>query len=155
MKKVTIILVAILFIFLIIAFKDKFFINIPPRNSNPNNVISPTQSNSSLETKDNSEGTVSVVVTPQNINNDSSTLDFEIVLNTHSEELNNDLVAVSELVDDQGNSYRPISWKGDNSGGHHRSGILKFNPILPKPKFIELKIKNIGNVSERSFKWNL
>ena len=74
---------------------------------------------------------------------------------THSEELSEDLVAVSELLDDQGKAYKPTSWDGSPPGGHHRNGVLKFNPISPKPRSLELKIKNVGGVVERSFKWDL
>ncbi|MBI2329956.1 hypothetical protein HYU94_01035 [Candidatus Daviesbacteria bacterium] len=101
----------------------------------------------SLETKENNEGPVAIKVTPKDLSN------FEIVLDTHSEELTADLVANSELVTDQGKSYKPVSWEGTPPGGHHRSGVLKFNSISPKPKSLELRIKDIGGVLERSFKW--
>ena len=74
-----------------------------------------------------------------------------------------DLVAVSELIDNQGKTYKPTSWEGSAPGGHHREGVLKFNPIPEgknsfislKPKSLELKIKNVGGVPERRFKWQL
>lgn len=108
-----------------------------------------------LETKESNEGPVAVSVTPKGLDASSPTWNFEVSLNTHSGSIDDDLVAVSELIDDQGRSYKPISWEGSAPGGHHRNGVLKFNPISPKPKSIELKIKNIGGVSERSFKWTL
>lgn len=165
MKKVTIIFVILLLIVLAVTLKDSFSVNIVPKSTGtPNNITSSAQSkNSSFETKENTEGPVSVTVKPLSLENGLPTWDFEITLNTHSEELNADLVTVSELVDDQGKLYKPISWEGDKPGGHHRSGILKFNPISPKPKSLELKMsklfpsetKNVGGVTERSFKWNL
>lgn len=111
-----------------------------------NSVSVNINSSNRLETKESDEGPVSVTVTP-------IASDFEISLNTHSEELSEDLVAVSELVDGQGKLYKPVSWEGDIPGGHHRKGVLKFNPISPRPKSIELKIKNVGGVPERNFKW--
>lgn len=108
-----------------------------------------------LETQENSEGPVSVSVTPKSLDASSSIWNFEVSLNTHSGSIDTDLVTVSELIDDQGKSYKPISWEGSAPGGHHRSGALKFNLISPKPKSLELKIKNVGGVSERSFKWSL
>lgn len=159
MKKLTIIFIAILLVILVVKVKDSFSINIGPKNaSTSTNTVNLTQnknSNSSLETKENTEGPVSVAVTPRSLENGSSAWSFDITLNTHSEELSEDLVAVSELVDDQGKSYRPTSWEGAPPGGHHREGTLKFNPISPKPKSLELKIKNAGGIPERSFKWDL
>lgn len=158
MKKITVIIISILLIILTFKLKDSFSINIGPKNaSTSTNTVSPTQnqnSNNSL-TKESSEGPVTVAITPQSLDPNSSTWNFEISLNTHSEELSADLVAVSELTDDQGKSYKPISWEGAPPGGHHREGVLRFSLISPKPKSLELKIKNVGGVSERRFKWNL
>ncbi|MCL4366435.1 hypothetical protein M1437_04370 [Patescibacteria group bacterium] len=158
MKKLAVIFIAILLVILVIKLKDSFSINIGPKNTSTSTIsANPTQnqnSNNSL-TKESSEGPVTVAVTPQGLDSSSSTWNFDISLNTHSEELSQDLVAASEIVDDQGKSYRPISWEGAPPGGHHREGVLKFSPISPKPKFIEIKIKNVGGVSERRFKWNL
>lgn len=156
MKKNISILIVILLVVLAFRLKDSFSINIGPKNaSTSTNTVNPTQNKngSSLETKESSEGPVTVAVAPQSLDSSSSTWNFDISLNTHSEELNVDLVIVSELIDDQGKSYKPISWEGAPPGGHHRSGVLKFDPISPKPKSIELKIKNIGGTAERSFKW--
>ncbi len=165
MKKVTIIfntkyqalLIGLLLIVLAAILKDSFSININSKSaSSPSNVTNPTQSiNSTLETEENTEGPVSVTVTPLSLENGSPTWNFEIALNTHSGSIDADLVTVSKLVDDNGKSYKPVSWEGSPPGGHHRNGVLKFNPISPKPKFIELKIKDIGEVPERSFKWDL
>ncbi|MBI2086128.1 hypothetical protein HYT74_02185 [Candidatus Daviesbacteria bacterium] len=138
MKKNTIIFILVVIAALIYILKDNFSINIGPIQNK----------DSSLETKESNDGPVSVTVTPKG-------WDFDITLNTHSEELSEDLVAVSELVDDQGKSYKPVSWEGSPPGGHHRNGVLKFNPISPKPKSLELKIKNVAGVVERSFKWDL
>ena len=77
---------------------------------------------------------------------------FDIAMNTHSVELNQDMTKVAVLVDDQGKEYKPISWQGAESGGHHREGVLIFNQITPTPKSIELKITGIGGVV-RNFVW--
>ena len=150
MKKITIIFFVLLAIVLIAILKNSFSINIG------SNVITPTQNNdSSFETKESNDGPVSVAVTPRSLEEGLSSWDFDITLNTHSEELSADLVAVSELVDDRGDVYKPISWEGSSPGGHHREGVLKFNPVSPRPESIELKIKNVGGIAERRFKWNL
>lgn len=108
-----------------------------------------------LQTQTNSEGSVTIKVTPKDLSRSLTTWDFEIVLDTHSGNLDQDLTKSALLIDDKGNQHTPISWEGDPLSGHHRQGILKFNPITPKPNSIELKINNLGNVDERIFKWEL
>ena len=58
-------------------------------------------------------------------------------------------------MDDKGNTYQSTMWEGSGPGGHHREGILVFNEINPTPAYIELKIKNVGGVPERLFKWDI
>lgn len=164
MKKITVI-IAILLVILTIKLKDSFSINIGSKNRSTSTTVNnsassntasgeTTQNQSSgLETRESNDGPVSVAVTPRSL--ESASWDFDITLNTHSEELSEDLVAVSQLIDDQGKSFKPTAWEGAPPGGHHREGVLKFNPISPKPKSIEIKIKNVGGIQERSFKWNL
>ena len=108
----------------------------------------------SWESKTDNQAAVSITVTPIDISSQSKEWKFDIVMDTHSVELDQDMIESAVLIDDQDKEYKPISWGGP-SGGHHREGILVFNPIKPTPKYIELKIKNIGGVNERLFKWNI
>lgn len=106
------------------------------------------------ETKTDARGLVSITVTPQIFKEDSQ-WKFDMVLDTHvSIELDQDLLQIAVLVDDQGNTYRPIAWDGAGPGGHHREGVLTFNQIVPASKSIELKISDIGDVV-KSFVWQL
>ncbi len=162
MKKTTVIptvilLTIILLIILVATIKGSFSINIGAKNSGTSVTATVlTQSESkSLETKESANGPVSIAVTPRSLEEDLVTWDFAVVLDTHSEELSSDMVAVSELVDDEGKSYKPVAWEGSPAGGHHRSGVLKFNSVSPKPKSVELKVRGVGGVAERSFKWVL
>ncbi len=102
----------------------------------------------------NSEGAVSVSVAPKNSLN-SDVWEFEVSLDTHTVELNEELETATLLIDESGNEYRPLAWEGDPPGGHHRGGILKFDPIIPRPDVIKLKISGIGGVAERMFVWNI
>ena len=111
------------------------------------------ENNLSLQT--NSQGNVTVQVKPLNISKASKIWVFEVDLETHTVELNQDLVKNSVIIDNQGKRYFPVAWEGDLLGGHHREGTLKFKAISPKPKFIQLKISQVGNVEERVFKWEL
>jgi len=108
-----------------------------------------------LNTQINSEGLVTIEVTPKNLSESAETWDFEIVLDTHSGNLEQDLTETSILIDDKGNKFNPISWEGDPPQGHHRSGVLKFKPISQRLKLIELKINQVGDIGERSFRWEL
>ncbi len=111
-------------------------------------------SQASLEQQINEEGAVSVMVLPHKITV-TAPWEFEISLDTHSVELNQDLTQVSILSDDKGNEFRPIRWDGPDSGGHHLEGVLVFQAINPLPSYFELKINNVGGIPERLFKWIL
>jgi len=156
MKKTTVIFIVILIAILVIALRDSFTINIGPKNTDGvAGTSGSTENISGLETVESMEGPVSVSVTPLDLEATSPSWSFDVTLNTHSEEIGEDLVAVSELVDYAGKIYKPTSWEGSPPGGHHRSGILNFSAISPRPKFLELKMYNIGGITERSFKWDL
>ena len=106
------------------------------------------------ESKTDNQAAVSITVTSIDISSQSKEWKFDIVMDTQSVELDQDMTEFAVLIDDQDKEYKPIGWEGP-SGGHHREGVLVFDPIEPMPKYIELKIKNIGGVTERLFKWNI
>lgn len=101
----------------------------------------------------NSEGTVTVEVTPVNVTQGYGQWRFDIVLNTHSVELDQDMTKIAFLKDDKGNIFQPTNWEGAPPGGHHREGILVFNSISPKTSSIQLIIQDIGEIPERKFNW--
>ena len=131
-----------------VVFWPKQKTEIPPQQKETQQ-LSPTSAGGNFETQSNSEGGVTIKVTPQNINDGS----FFVVLDTHSVELSDDLTKIAILKDENGKEYRPMSWEGAPSGGHHREGILKFGSLLPTPKKIELVISGIGDITERKFLW--
>lgn len=102
-----------------------------------------------LETQTNSEGSVTVKITPRI----SSEIAFEVILDTHSEELNYDLTQAVTLKDETGQEYKPISWEGDPPEGHHRGGWLNFGPLAAVPKTLQLTVRQIGDAPERRFLW--
>jgi hypothetical protein len=83
------------------------------------------------------------------------TAKFKIRMDTHSVELEEDMTAVATLSDDQGREYTPVKWDGAGPGGHHRSGTLEFPILEGRPKSVTLVIRDIANIPERIFKWNL
>lgn len=123
------------------------------------NIEQPKQSVSKAqtawETKTDDETSVTVKVTPIEFGKDANIWKFNIVFDTHAGSLDDDLLKAVVLSDDKGNLYQPISWEGSGPGGHHREGVLVFNPVIPIPLYVELKVKDVDGVSERSFKWNL
>ncbi len=159
MKKTTVIFIVILIVILVAALKNSLTVNIGPKDTNvpagADGFSRNINNNSGLETKESNDGPVSVTVTPLDTGDNSPLWSFDIALNTHSEEIGEDLAVVSVLMDDEGKTYRPISWEGSPPGGHHRSGVLKFSAISPRPNSLELKINNVGGIPERSFKWEL
>ena len=120
-------------------------------NKNENKDIEPT----SLYSQLNEEGAVTVAVTPERDSTDNGKWNFEVVLDTHSVELNEDLVQATILLDSYGKEYKPITWDGDPAGGHHRKGFLRFESVSPLTPSVELKVRDVGGVSERTFKWPL
>ena len=109
----------------------------------------------SLPSRENDEGNVMVTVTPLGLSKTGDTWRFEVQLNTHVAPLTEDMAAVATLSGDRGHDERPLAWKGDPPGGHHRKGILVFKPISPMPRSVTVHIRQVGGVPERSFTWTV
>lgn len=105
-----------------------------------------------LNTQTVSEGEVSVEVTPMVLETGKEAK-FRVTLNTHTVELDYDLLKVSNLQDDKGNNVKAISWSG-GSGGHHLTGELIFPAISGRAKSVKLTITGISG-SDRKFSWNI
>ncbi len=126
-----------------------------PAEQNTSTIITANQqtgTKQNWESKTDNQLAVTVSVAPIDILSEVKEWKFDIVMDTHSVELDHDLMKSAILIDDQGKEYKPIHWEG-SAGGHHREGVLIFNKITPAPKSVELKIKNVGGVSERLFTW--
>ncbi|MBI5034810.1 MAG: hypothetical protein HZB51_30165 [Chloroflexi bacterium] len=111
-------------------------------------------STSAFETRNHSGGSVDVAVTPQALGV-GQPIAFEIAMNTHSVDLSDDMTRIVTLRDDKGKEYSPTAWEGGGPGGHHRSGVIKFAALTSKPRSVELVIKDLAQVSERTFRWEL
>ena len=111
---------------------------------------------SPLPARASTENGVTVRVTPGNLApREAKTWEFKIVLDTHSQDLGDDLVKSAVLVDGQGRQYRPTGWDGAAPGGHHREGVLRFDALSPPPRAIELQIRRPGEARPRAFRWEL
>lgn len=98
---------------------------------------------------------VGIRATPVEIAPSAKLWAFEIRLDTHSGQLDDDLAREAVLVDEAGRHHAPVAWEGSPPGGHHRQGVLKFAPVSPMPAVIELRIQRTGEPTPRSFKWQL
>jgi len=107
------------------------------------------------ESKTNEENSIKIKVTPTDILSNSPVWKFNIVLDTHSAELDYDLIKVVSLFDDQNKEYKPSGWDGPGAGGHHIDGTLAFKAVSPLPQKIEIRVLNVGGVASRNFTWQL
>ena len=80
---------------------------------------------------------------------------FEVRMNTHSEPLEEDMVAVSSLKDNTGRVYQATAWQGSEPGAHHRKGVLEFPALEDNPESITLIIRKVAKVPERTFAWSV
>lgn len=105
------------------------------------------------------QGSVTVEVTPLDLNQPGQSLDFQVSMNTHMVDLSMDLATLATLATDTGNSAQALSWDGPK-GGHHVSGKLIFpatvngKPLLEGAKQLTLTIKDV-DAPTRLFTWDL
>ena len=98
---------------------------------------------------------VTVKVVPKTIAPDAARWEFVVVLDTHTKSLDENLLRAAVLLDAQGVAHAPIAWEGTPPGGRHRSGVLRFKPLTPMPKVLELRIERPGESGPRVFQWKL
>ncbi len=88
---------------------------------------------------------------------------FTVEMDTHAVNLDSyDLRQLAVLRTDQGQNIQPGGWNAP-TGGHHRTGTLTFpattplgTPVIgPKTRMLELIIRNVSSIPERSFRWTL
>ena len=106
------------------------------------------------ETKSNKQNRVRVDVRPVQLE-PGKPARFEVRMNTHSEELSQDMLAVVTLKDNKGREYQATNWKGSPPGGHHLSGVLEFPELDGDPESITLVIRLIADGPDRTFKWSV
>ncbi len=106
-----------------------------------------------LATQSSSERGVTVKVTPQAMGSPEGRWAFAVVLDTHSADINDDLVQSASLITNDGRTVKPISWTGAPPGGHHREGVLAFEVPFPRPAAVELRIVRPGEAAPRTFRW--
>ncbi|MBP7962879.1 MAG: hypothetical protein KBG20_08330 [Caldilineaceae bacterium] len=105
-------------------------------------------------------GSVTVKVTPLTLTDKTATtLNFEVVLETHSVELTYDLAQLAVLRDNLGNEYQPTTWSPDKSSGHHVDGLLSFGDratiLQTGVTSLELDVTGIAGIASRLFQWTV
>lgn len=100
-------------------------------------------------------GGVRVVVTPKALAPGAAVWEFQVVMDTHTKPLNENMAEVAVLVDDAGRRSAPTAWQGAGPGGHHREGLLQFAVPAEMPAAVELRISGIGGPDIRTFRWQL
>ncbi len=117
-----------------------------------------SSSNAAVQT--NEGGQVTIKVTWQGRNAGPI---FTVEMDTHTVNLDSyDLRQLAVLRTDQGQEIRPSGWNAP-TGGHHRTGTLTFpattasgTPVIgPQTRTLELIIRNVSGIPERSFRWTL
>lgn len=98
---------------------------------------------------------VTITVKPRNLLADAKVWEFEVVLDTHTQELGDDLVRSVALLDAQGKPRTAAAWRGDPAGGHHRKGVVQFAPLSPVPEVVVLIIQRPGEPQPRTFRWQV
>jgi hypothetical protein len=97
-------------------------------------------------------GGVTVKATPGTLS--GGVWEFQIVFDTHSQDLRDDVAKSASLVAD-GAASAPLEWRGDPPGGHHRKGVLLFKAPAGRPAAIELRLSRPGEAKPRVFRWRL
>ena len=110
-------------------------------------------------TRIDEQGAVVLEVTPLNLGTPADTLEFDVVMNTHSVDLSMDLAALSTLSTDNGITVQASKWDAV-PGGHHVEGKLIFpstqdgTSILEGASKLTLTIVDVDAPS-RVFEWEL
>ncbi|PKN90747.1 MAG: hypothetical protein CVU44_22830 [Chloroflexi bacterium HGW-Chloroflexi-6] len=128
-------------------------------------ACAPTQKDSAVGTNTDDltrteiQGEVTLKVTPLNLDNPGDTLKFEVILDTHTVELDMDLATLATLTTDTGLTLQPTLWDAPK-GGHHAEGTLAFpatldgKSILDGVKQLTLTISDVDNATS-TFTWDL
>lgn len=124
----------------------------------PVSTESASPSNNSA-TRIDEQGAIIIEITPLNLDSPTDTLEFDILMDTHSIDLSMDLATLSTLTTDKGVSVDATLWDAP-LGGHHVAGKLIFpamqdgKSILEGAAKLTLTILNV-DASSRIFEWDL
>lgn len=96
-----------------------------------------------------------VTVTATFLKEQADSTVIKLALDTHSVNLDDyTLDALATLRDDSGKIYPVVAVEQASGGGHHRQAVLRFGKVNPEAKMIELIVKDVAGVKERTFHWS-
>jgi hypothetical protein len=81
-------------------------------------------------------------------------LKAKIVFDTHSVGLDGIVLDRAVVMRTDGTDVPPTAVEQATGGGHHREAVLVF-PAPTQPGPVQILVKNVGGVAERSFSWEL
>lgn len=132
--------------------------NTPPSPA-ASSELAPASEQAALPTREDQQGAVTVAITPLNLNNSTTTLDFRVTLDTHSVDLSMDLAQLATLRTDTGQAVAASAWPVGS--GHHYEATLSFpaqtadgRPLLEGAQTVTLVITEL-DAPERVFEWAL
>jgi hypothetical protein len=105
-------------------------------------------------TKRDQQGPVTVVVTLMPPATPGAPLKAKIVFDTHSVGLDGIVLDRAVVMRTDGTDVPPTAVEQATGGGHHREAVLVF-PAPTQPGPVQILVKNVGGVAERSFSWEL
>lgn len=81
---------------------------------------------------------------------------IRLAMNTHSVNLDGyQFGTIASLRDDQGKTYALEAVENASGGGHHREAVLRFARADAGAKAVELIVKDVAGVKERTFRWSM
>jgi hypothetical protein len=96
-----------------------------------------------------------VTVTATLLKDQAEATAIKVALDTHSLNLDSyQLETIATLRDDSGKIYPVVAVEQASGGGHHRQAVLRFGKVNPEAKMIELIVKDVAGVKERTFHWS-
>lgn len=85
----------------------------------------------------------------------SQSLAFYVSLDTEAPDLSTyDLSRITVLRDLDGGEYQPEAWFPWSYSTYHREGLLLFRKVELGSEGVELVIRGLGGVTERSYRWS-
>jgi hypothetical protein len=110
-------------------------------------------------TKSDSQGAVTMEITPTNLENPGDAVIFDVLMDTHSVDLSMDLAQLAVLSTDTGKTVQATLWDAPR-GGHHVEGKLTFPStkdgfdLLDDAKSVTITITNV-DAPTRIFIWSI
>jgi len=105
-------------------------------------------------TKQDRQGPVSVTVTLIAPPASGAPLKAKVVLDTHSVALDSIAFDAVVALRQPGGDVAPVAVEEAQGSGHHREAVVVF-PAQSLGDRLEIVVKNVGGVAERSFRWEL